>query len=365
MSGKNLRKSQKEKKCIACNIIFTGHYNAKVCASCAEKDISVCKCGEIKYRQQKCLKCAVIKSHLDYTESNIDEWVECKICNLRGNSIATHIPIVHSITCDEYKKIYSSGVKSKILSNKWAGDKNPGFQHGGKLSPFSDLSEVHSVEQRKDAKEKAIKSNNANINSVSGSTKIENYIALGMTEEEAKIALSERQTTFSLDICIKKYGELEGNIIWAERQNKWQTTLNDNPQEERDRINRAKLSKGSSVSKCELELSDAIRNTGIDINTQFISYTDNKKSFIYDIEFNGKIIEYNGDYWHANPLNYNPEDSINYHNVHKLAEEVWAKDKIKSDHAHTKNYEIMVIWEQDYKKDKQGTIDKCIKFLRP
>ena len=26
-------------------------------------------------------------------------------------------------------------------------------------------------------------------------------------------------------------------------------------------------------------------------------------------------------------------------------------------------YEVLVIWESDYKNDKQGTIDKCINFL--
>ena len=37
-------------------------------------------------------------------------------------------------------------------------------------------------------------------------TKLSYYLNNGMTEEEAKVALKERQSTFSLKKCIEKYG---------------------------------------------------------------------------------------------------------------------------------------------------------------
>lgn len=46
--------------------------------------------------------------------------------------------------------------------------------------------------------------------------------------EKAKKSLHERQSTFSLEKCIKKHGEIEGTKIWKERQTKWQTTLKNN-----------------------------------------------------------------------------------------------------------------------------------------
>jgi hypothetical protein len=42
-----------------------------------------------------------------------------------------------------------------------------------------------------------------------------------MNEEEAKKALSERQTTFTLAKCILKYGEETGKQRWSDRQAKW------------------------------------------------------------------------------------------------------------------------------------------------
>lgn len=69
---------------------------------------------------------------------------------------------------------------------------------------------------------------------------IEKFINLGYSEEESKKLLSERQTTFSLGICINKYGKEEGTRIFNERQTNWQNTLNSKPQEEIDDINAKK-----------------------------------------------------------------------------------------------------------------------------
>jgi len=69
-----------------------------------------------------------------------------------------------------------------------------------------------------------------------------------MTEEEAIRKISERQSTFSLEKCIEKHGEVEGTKIWQARQDKWQDNLNSKPQDEKDEINR-KRSRFSFVDR--------------------------------------------------------------------------------------------------------------------
>ena len=54
----------------------------------------------------------------------------------------------------------------------------------------------------------------------------EYYRAKGMSEDDIKLQLKDNGRTFSLEICQAKYGEDEGYEIWAERQKKWQSTLN-------------------------------------------------------------------------------------------------------------------------------------------
>ena len=51
------------------------------------------------------------------------------------------------------------------------------------------------------------------------------WVKRGFSEEQSKLLVSKRQKTFSLDICLEKYGIEEGKKKWAERQEKWTTSL--------------------------------------------------------------------------------------------------------------------------------------------
>lgn len=60
-------------------------------------------------------------------------------------------------------------------------------------------------------------------------SRIEYWLSKGYNETDAKIKLSERQSTFSKEKCIKKYGEKLGLEIFNERQTKWVESLKNNP----------------------------------------------------------------------------------------------------------------------------------------
>ena len=90
---------------------------------------------------------------------------------------------------------------------------------------------------------------------------VEYYIAKGYSEDEAKELLKKRQSTFSLQKCIEKYGEEKGKEVFDERQKKWQQTLNSKPIEEINRINAAKATSSRficSYSKISQELFNKI-----------------------------------------------------------------------------------------------------------
>jgi len=76
-----------------------------------------------------------------------------------------------------------------------------------------------------------------------------------------------------------------------------------------------------------------------------------------------KIIEFNGDYWHANPIMYEEDDWIKYPIKEKKVKEVWEKDKVKIDIAKSHGFDILIIWEVEYRSDKNDTIQKCLNFL--
>jgi very-short-patch-repair endonuclease len=72
-----------------------------------------------------------------------------------------------------------------------------------------------------------------------------------------------------------------------------------------------------------------------------------------------KIIEFNGDYWHCNPEQYDK----NYFNVFKqmFAYEIWNEDHEKINLI--EGYEVLVIWEHEFLNSPEEILKKCKKFL--
>lgn len=114
--------------------------------------------------------------------------------------------------------------------------------------------------------------------------------------------------------------------------------------------------KGYNRSKAEDEIIEYLRLNNINCEPNYII---NGKIFdIYIPQFN-LLIEYNGDYWHCNPIKY----GVEYFNKkkNKTAKEIWDYDKHKLDLAINNNYNCEIIWETDYKKNKniiKDIIDK-------
>jgi G:T-mismatch repair DNA endonuclease (very short patch repair protein) len=221
--------------------------------------------------------------------------------------------------------------------------------------------ELAKVFKEKNNKKGAEQSSRSTIRKVSSRRCVDYYTTRGYSVEAAKEIISKSQKYFSKEICIQKYGEIEGIQIWKNRQTTWQNKLNAKSNEEKARINRLKLSKGISVSKAEKIIVEQLLKLGVSVNTQFTLFEEDKKQFVYDIMYNNKIIEYHGDFWHSNPSIYpakylNPRTKL-------LAEDKWRLDEIKIRFAKSKGYEVLIVWESDFKKDKEKVINQCIKFL--
>lgn len=204
-----------------------------------------------------------------------------------------------------------------------------------------------SIDAKKANKIKQIKLNklkitNPNAAKAQFNTNIEYYLEQGLTEKEAKKALSLRQHTFSKDKLTARFGEEKGTILLTARNKKWITTLKKNN-------NWVELSKRKGKSLEELKFkygndkaleiiksrtthskmlkasveSLEVFNPLIDwlINEEFIIFDDvylgvedsreffirDEKTgrFLYSFDFTipklNLIIEYNGEAFHPNP----------------------------------------------------------------
>lgn len=274
----------------------------------------------------------------------------------------THIKIWN---CKEYYDLVFPNDTEKALEayNKLSKASNPWTNAKGKYSMFSpnyynynndpNYKESELYKQNVEKITEAVKNGNP------ASNKIEYWLNLGYDKKTAKKKLKERQNTFTLEKCIKKYGEEEGTKIYQERQLKWQETLNNKSIEEIIEINKKKAA--PSISSFEKIITEYLNLPRENTQLVLIDKENNNKKFIYDIFNNNKIIEFNGDFWHCNPLIY---ESTYFHKFkNKIAEEIWEYDKMKIDFAKANGYEVLVIWEKDFNNNEDETLEKCRKFI--
>ena len=190
----------------------------------------------------------------------------------------------------------------------------------------------------------------------------EYWMKKGLSKEESMVKVSEHQSTFSLDKCIEKHGEKEGRKRFTERQVKWQKSLTENGNM---KMGYSKISQDlffDILKFYEKGLGNVYFATK---NEEYRLPKENGGIWLYDyadVE-KQKIIEYNGDQYHANPSKYLSEDYPHPFRKGDSAKEIWAKDKIKVDRAKEKGFEVLVIWDSEYRKDKKVVLDKCLKFL--
>lgn len=163
------------------------------------------------------------------------------------------------------------------------------------------------------------------------------------------LALNEKKK-INIKNLTKKYGEKKAIEVYE----KWIT-----------KPNKCYWSKKSQ--KLFNEIVEIIGSDNIyygELNKEYGIKTDDKYYF-YDFvdTYRNKVIEFNGDCFHANPKIYKNDDKPNFYN-NLLSEEIWNFDNIKNTAIKNKGFELLIIWESDYDKDNNNIIQKCITFLK-
>lgn len=102
---------------------------------------------------------------------------------------------------------------------------------------FSYDEAIHHINSRKTKAINSLRKSFALSNNRT-STQLQYWIDKGYSDNIAREKLSERQTTFSLQKCVDKYGESDGTKKWQDRQIKWQNTLKSKSSEDIRKINK-------------------------------------------------------------------------------------------------------------------------------
>lgn len=282
------------------------------------------------------------------------------------NNILTFNKINRQNKCEsleEYYNIFWGDVEGPIkykaycdnLSNVHKGQ----FANGRKVCPFkmvqdyiNDGMSKESAEAKVAARKKKAKEESAKVrrdrHDVSP-CQLGYWLAKGYSEDEAKIKVSERQKTFTLEKCIEKYGLEEGTKHWQARQDKWQKTLNEKSEDEKREINKKKANyTRPNYDSCkEATLLNYLESEfNIQIERQYIIYLENVESHrSFDGRCGKLLIEFNGDYWHCNPAKF----SADYYNeaMSKSAADIWEYDLQKKIGAENIGYKVFTVWESE------------------
>lgn len=243
----------------------------------------------------------------------------------------------------------SNPVYVKMLSDRIKGDNNPSRKEKDPLKRSQKSS--YSIEfYKKKYPNNTIEENQKLLDEFiirqeTGKLKpnhIEYWTKKGFTPEEAKIKVGNHQRR-DLAFFQKKHGEEEGLKFWTRRQEKW--------------LSNFKRQNYSAISQ-ELFWSVYNRLDNTDnIHFAMLNSTDNKNCE-YRLKLGNKIIV--PDFIKLDSKKIIEFDSVYYHREtpeNKTREE--QRDKLIFDHGYT----VLHINENEYKKNKELIINKCVEFI--
>jgi hypothetical protein len=334
----------KSLKCLVCGQEFTNGYPLSIHVR-KEHGYSTYSEYQIEF--------GLIKSN----QKLLDEGaIPCKICGLISHNLTSHIIRKHKLKIEDYKKRYGPIRSEQFLkeqSERISGDKNPAYGHGGKFSALSS-NFIHADRVNKEEIIKKI--SYSNKNNGNNNTTLSYWKNQGFSEDESRLKIKERQTTFSLKKCIQKYGEVVGKARWVERQKKWlNSTKKSNPkgfskvsqelfwqvfylldEDVKNDIYFAQLDKNKCKDSTGVNHEYTIKLTKRALLPDFVNIKTKK------------IIEFDGTYWHG-------KHKIKYPN--RLRDDQRDKFLIEE------GYEILHIKEADYRKNPEISINICLEFL--
>jgi len=308
--------------------------------------------------------------------------LQCELCKKQYKSLGVHLTKTHKYSkeqretyCQYYNIKYDDlnphshhgRGGNKNGSDNFKDGRNPAINHNGCYSPYSRkfIKYQGLSEDEIDKKIMDVKTRSENKRVLPN--QIEYWLKKGFNENEAIEKISKSQSTFSLNKCIKKYGIKEGTEIFNNRQVKWKNTMNLKSDEEKIRISKAKNSAYSKISqKLFFEIYDIIKDKFNDIyfadlNEEYCIISENRSQLPdFCILDNKKIIEFYGDESHCNPKMFN-ETFINW--VKDKAIDKWKYDEERLLRLKAKGFQVLVIWESDFKNNHDKTLCDCLDFL--
>lgn len=185
---------------------------------------------------------------------------------------------------------------------------------------------------------------------------------------------AERKQRYK-ETCLKNFGYEHNFCKNTESRKKWEQQLFDdygitNIFQREDIKFKSHISlfhhKGKTqlrkISKVEKKVLDFLISEGYDVINNKKILCNNKVKYA-DCVINNKIIEVNGDIYHANPKIYKSNDLIRFWGYNDKAKLLWDKDYQKFKEYKHLGYDVLYVWEKDIKENFDKVKDIIKKFI--
>lgn len=181
----------------------------------------------------------------------------------------------------------------------------------------------------------------------------EEYFIEKYGEELGKLKYLEvnSQKSLTIDNFIRKYGDIEGPKKHADYYENNSTDSASKVSQELFNYIYEKLNNKDHIHYAKL-------------NKEFGKFDDvYRRYYFYDFVCNHrkKVIEFNGVLFHARSIE--DEKFRNPFHPNQTAKECYEYDQIKLNLIENMGYQTIIIWEDDYYKNKKEVIKKCLDFL--
>ena len=199
-------------------------------------------------------------------------------------------------------------------------------------------------------------------------------------EDQGNILLKERKNNTSHKSFIRRYGDIDGiqryeKFIEAKR---YHNTLDGYVKRHGPAVGPVKYNNWlntSALGVCGYSRISQELFESLDVGSSRVYYAtrngeyclaDTRPVYFYDFVdiTRGRVIEFNGDMWHANPEIYQSIDTPNPYLPYLTADQIWSRDAQKiTAIKQQRGYDVLVVWERDYKLNRESIAQKCQNFL--
>ena len=329
----------------------------------------------------------------------MNDKIRCEICGKEFKIISTTHLKQHGFTFDDYKSKYpNSKLKSELSKSKLGITKEKLIQLYGNeegLKRWEEYCYKQSLSNTFDYKKEKYNWTEEQFDEYNKSRSVtkENCIKKHGIEKGLKLwdnyRIKQSYMGCKLEYFIKKYGEEKGKIFYENlnksKNNNLESMIKKYGNEEGTQRYKNKcekkfynLSKNNfGVSDIQLTFLDMLVSKlpeefnihcGLKDNKEFHRWDEiERKHWLYDFVISSPIkicIEFNGDYWHANPKFYKNDDKIKFPKTNEqLAEDIWEKDFKKLNNLIKKEFHTKIIWENDFRNKPNEIVEECYQWI--